>query len=397
MNTKDLPGVIKALFAANMVPYLEGHRGIGKSQIVAQVAMDLFGEALEHQDAVLWDIRLAQYEVGDFGGLPELVEAKDGSRRTTHRIADFMPPDTPDTVGILFLDEVNRASPDMEQLLFQLLEPAPDGLRHFRNYTLSPGVMIVMAGNQAYNVYKTKAMDPALTDRVFSIRVEPDFPSWKKWAQGPGDIADEVIKFLETHGNMFHVPPERDTKGIIGVTPNPRAWKKTSDILKGLSMGSTPQADQVLRQEVIGGKVGTEAAALLMTYIDREYGKPISGAEVLESMSKKATQKKFLKQSTDAMTATITDTIDVVNKAQTDEAIEEEKRNITPEQYKNLRELLKILGPEYLVTLIKGISVNENHQCLPVMNEYLGHDEELFEVITGILDKAQEGEDESGE
>ena len=109
---------------------LWGPPGVGKSQMIAQVA--------QHNQVNLIDIRLSQMEPSDLRGIPfrkdELVEWA-------------IPAMLPDAkrhgqAGILFLDEITSAPPSVSAAAYQLILD-----RRLGNYQVPEGWVIIAAGN----------------------------------------------------------------------------------------------------------------------------------------------------------------------------------------------------------------------------------------------------------
>jgi MoxR-like ATPase len=87
---------INALWPLSYTVMLWGRPGVGKSQLVAQLA--------KQRNAELRDVRLSQKTAADIGGLPALDHQ---NRQTTFYLPDFLPRE--DKPGILFLDELPGA------------------------------------------------------------------------------------------------------------------------------------------------------------------------------------------------------------------------------------------------------------------------------------------------
>jgi len=125
-----------------------GDHGIGKSQAVYQLGDDFKLPIVER--------RLSQMSEGDMIGLPEL---KDGVTR-------FAPPDwyktACDTPVILFLDELNRATDEIQQGAFQIVLG-----RELNGHKLHPETRVYVAVNHGAE-YNVNDMDPALLDRFWT-------------------------------------------------------------------------------------------------------------------------------------------------------------------------------------------------------------------------------------
>ena len=134
MNVTETKRTLKGLPPRKSVLLESGH-GLGKSQVVRQVAQELSKETGRVYGFV--DIRLSQREVGDIIGMPRSLDQfdvshnvfKDGKLVSETKVAQnitvndipFWFPTDPDSFGILFLDELNRATREVQQAAFELV------------------------------------------------------------------------------------------------------------------------------------------------------------------------------------------------------------------------------------------------------------------------------------
>ena len=133
---------------------LRGRHGIGKSTVVYQFADKIGRQVVER--------RASQMTEGDLVGLP-IVEGN--STR-------FNPPDwfktACDEPVILFLDEVDRATLEVRQGIFELTDS-----RKLNGHTLHPETLVFAAvnGGEHGEQYQVGEMDPAELDRwtVFDL------------------------------------------------------------------------------------------------------------------------------------------------------------------------------------------------------------------------------------
>jgi len=113
-----------------------GHTGTDKTALVKQMAKE--------NNWGYMQLRIAQIEATDLRGIPVKEEGK------TH----FLPPEKlpRDGEGILFLDEINRASHDVLQAVFRLIEP---GEHTTGTCVLPAGWSVVAAANYENDSYTT--------------------------------------------------------------------------------------------------------------------------------------------------------------------------------------------------------------------------------------------------
>jgi hypothetical protein len=150
----------------------------------------------------LIDFRCSQIEAFDLRGLPD--KTPDGRTR-------FLPPaDLPrDGQGILFLDELNRASRDVMAAAFQLVLD-----RRLGEYELPQGWSIVCAGNFTHGEdYHVEQLDAAFRDRFCHLIVSSGSATYDEWCQWAceqfSDLAPNVIQFTgENLKYLEDVSPE---------------------------------------------------------------------------------------------------------------------------------------------------------------------------------------------
>ena len=250
-NTKhilnNMPNTVSVL--------LKAKHGVGKSRSVQQVAIENGWD--------FYDVRLSQCEVGDIKGLPY----RDGDLMKFAKPEWF--PKDPNSKGILFLDELNRATKDVLQAVFELCldrrldgTPLPDGWR-------------VVAAINADDEYDVVELDPALADRWFHIDFEPTVEEWLSWAKD-NDIVPEIRQFISRNENLLD-PPVGNLE-INKVYPSRRSWATLSNTIKHMGLLNS---DEGMFVQVTKGFVGTEVAIMLQRFISNEYSR-IKPSDVLD-------------------------------------------------------------------------------------------------------------------
>ena len=193
---------------------LRGRHGVGKSELVYQIASTL--------DLPVVERRASQMTEGDLVGLP----------RTDGEVTSFCAPDWLDDACkravLLFLDEVDRAIPEVRQGIFELT----DSRKIFGNY-LHPDTVVVAAvnGGEHGSQYQVGEMDPAELDRWTVFDVEPSVEDWLDWAKE--NTTDVVWDFV--NHNRSHLEHSGDFEPNK-VYPSRRSWKRFSDCLKSAEM-----------------------------------------------------------------------------------------------------------------------------------------------------------------
>jgi hypothetical protein len=183
---------------------LWGPPGVGKSQMVAQVA--------EKHGVPVIDIRLSQMEPSDLRGIPF---------RSGDTVEWAVPAMLPDAErhgpeGILFLDEITSAAPSVSAAAYQLILD-----RRLGEYRVPEGWAIFAAGNRQGDRGVTYTMPAPLANRFSHFEVEVHLDDWVAWAYAHG-IDDRVIGFLRFRPELlFDFDPAHNPVAF----PSPRSWE----------------------------------------------------------------------------------------------------------------------------------------------------------------------------
>lgn len=204
--------------------------GIGKSSVVKQVASEL--------GIQLIDLRLPQLEPSDLRGIPV-------PNRDTKRAEWFMPEYLPvDGNGILFLDEIEKASLSVRNSALQLILD-----RRVGSYRLPDGWSIVCAGNREDDGAFSQQLGSAMANRMIHFEIHPDYETWLSWARNNG-ISDSIIGYLAFRPDHLH----RYDPGV-NAFPSPRSWEMANIMLQGIENSS--EQNEILKS-VVGEFVAIE-------------------------------------------------------------------------------------------------------------------------------------------
>jgi hypothetical protein len=207
-------------------------------------------------------------------GIPEIqkVLAQDV---TVHDLAEWFPTD-PDSCGFLFLDELFRASKDLQNAVMEL---ALDYRYHFRELPI--GWRVVSASNDNMDVYAGNSPDPALYDRFLKIKFKPSLAEWMAFAENDAQVHASVLKYLGKFPRDLGL--DREGKIEAGkIIQSPRSWISLSDCIKHM----TENGDDVLRDHdyltyLAKGYLGDTVAINYVDYIKKDY-KIYSAQDILE-------------------------------------------------------------------------------------------------------------------
>ena len=184
--------------------FIWGAPGIGKSSAVTQVAKD--------KDLELIDLRISQLAPTDIRGLPY---TKDGR-------AYFAPPSFLPTSGegILFLDELNMASPSVMGIAQQLILD-----RQVGDYKVPEGWFIVAAGNRTEDRAAISQMPAPVANRFIHFHIDSSLDSLKEYAIGAG-INEKILAFLNFRPQLLYNFEKNQS-----AWPSPRSWEFANTLL----------------------------------------------------------------------------------------------------------------------------------------------------------------------
>lgn len=295
---------------SNVTPFIWGHRGLGKSSIVKQLAEDNGWGFI--------DLRCSQLEASDIRGLPDRGEdgrthylppadmpladmsneqiftelatilgipvgdgGKKGSEgadtaKLAESIAKKLDGSDLDLLrryeqrrqelqsrnqrGILFLDEVNRAQDDVLQAIFQLILD-----RRVGQYVLPPGWSVMAAGNFMEGYRVGGFDDPAFLNRFCHVTMAGGETTLEEWvnymSSSHGGDATDVIEFATQ--NTKHL--DGDVAGELGfsIQPSRRSWEMVTRVQKVVKESNFSDTAKI---EVYAGLVGRDLALSFSRY-----------------------------------------------------------------------------------------------------------------------------------
>jgi hypothetical protein len=261
MDIKTFINVVSRM-PADISVLARGATGVGKSDIFHQIGNNLGLPVI--------DRRLSQMTEGDILGLPEL---KDGITR-------FAPVDwfvrACNEPVVLFLDEINRASVEVQQCAFQIVLD-----RQLNGMELHPDTRIYSAINEG-SEYQVNEMGPALMRRFWTVDLEPTTEDWLKWAAKDNRIDNIIIEFIQQQpAHLRHKGEMEPCK----VYPNPASWDRLNKSLVYAGMNpskccgsETPSGFYALSL----GFVGVEASIAFNDFV-QNYERQYSAESILDN------------------------------------------------------------------------------------------------------------------
>lgn len=267
VNTKELRTLLESTPPGHNI-MLSGKHGIGKSQIITD-----FFKAKGMKVVTLFLGQMS--DPGDLLGLPNKDEE---TGKTVFMPPNWFPTDREPVV--LFLDELNRARPEILQCIMDLALN-----RKLAGRELPAGSRIISAVNDG-DEYQLTDLDPALASRFNIYNFKPTVGEWLRWASHAG-LDKHVIEFIENNKSML------DSDGLaaqmpssLEKTPDRRGWERVSDILK-----NTPTITNTTKK-VVAGIIGVTAATEFFESLSQTH---IIGAKsILKDFDRqKATLEKY--------------------------------------------------------------------------------------------------------
>lgn len=238
LDAQELHEVLRLTPAEHNI-LLIGRHGIGKSEIIT---------AFYRQQG----LRVVPFFLGqmsDPGDLIGLLHKDEVSGRSI-----FLPPywwPQPDAPLVLFLDELNRARPEILQAVHDLALN-----KRLAGKQLPAGSIVIAAVNEG-DEYQLTELDPALVSRFNLYEFAPTVEEWLVWATNHA-VDERVIAFIQK--NHHHLDGERvgqdeamQHTGLVK-QPDRRSWVRVSAFIK------PQQSLSPVAHKAIAGMVGIPAA-----------------------------------------------------------------------------------------------------------------------------------------
>jgi len=234
---------------ARRVPMIHGSPGIGKSDIIRQVA--------EEFDLFVIDIRLAQCDPTDLLGFPQVQNGKAGyvPMNTFPLEGDPLPinPKTgkPYSGWLIFFDEFNACAKAVQSAAFKIVLERMVGI-----WKLHERVLMAAAGNLATDNGIVEELSTPMQSRLVHMLLVPDLEEFLDWAEDH-KFDRRIISYLRFKPGALHDfrPDHADATFAC-----PRTWAFADSILK-----VTDEGDED-RQALLGGAITRGYASELMDF-----------------------------------------------------------------------------------------------------------------------------------
>jgi hypothetical protein len=244
---------------------LRGRHGVGKSEVVYQIADNMNLPVVER--------RASQMTEGDLLGMPspELVEVNGEQASQFRPFSWFIQACTEPVV--LFLDEVDRATTEVRQGIFELTDS-----RKLAGWMLHEDTVVVAAvnGGEHGDQYQVNEMDPAELDRYTVFDVEPSVEDWLNW--GKDNVEGLVWDFINQNRNHLEHNDDFEPNKVY---PSRRSWKRLNDCLVSAGLLQEGALSPILFN-LACGFVGFEAAVSLNDFV-KNYERQVTVEDVLDN------------------------------------------------------------------------------------------------------------------
>lgn len=267
MKFSEIKTSVKTVLETGYVPFIRGLHGIGKSEMIKEIANEIANE--NDCEVSLHCVDMSHIKEGELTGMP--ITGKDPetgeliNSYTLYNLFNVAIKEVNQGIKvILFFDEINRT----EKVVFnELMQIVLSKLIQGRQ--LPKEIMIVAAGNpeditkykNASDDYAVLPMDPALKDRFFIFELDVDPVEWLKWATEDNHIDQDIIEFLTEYPNMLHFLSNNE------INPTPRSWKMVSDVYKVLKKRGELDKYENDLITIGSGKIGVDTIVSFIRFI----------------------------------------------------------------------------------------------------------------------------------
>ena len=320
---------------------LRGRHGVGKSQVVYQVANRL--------DLPVVERRASQMTEGDLLGVPSPEGMTiNGEQASKFRPFDWLVQACTEPV-VLFFDEIDRATIEVRQGIFELTDS-----RKLAGWNLHEDTVICAAinGGNHGSQYQVGEMDPAELDRWTTFDIEPTVEDWLDW--GRDNVNRLMWDFI--NNNRIHLEHGDDFEPNK-VYPSRRSWDRLDKTLELADLYEDPTSTSVFN--LAAAFVGFEAAVALADYIKNKE-KVVQPAEIIDEGKIELTEEFG-----------INDHAALVEKMDAESSFESE---LSPKQIENVAAYFCTLPSEVAMKLwysISRVNVDNAQSIHPLIRDHL--------------------------
>lgn len=263
INIAQAEKLVIAAIKAGLVPNLLSSPGVGKSDLIRQVA--------EKFNLAVVDYRLSQSDPTDLNGFPMLDAETKRADYAAPRNIPLITDDIPEGKDgwLLFFDEITSASNAVQASAYKIILDRMVG-----DQKIHPRVVMASAGNLITDRAIVNRLSTAMQSRLVHLQVQPCLDSWIKWAM-VNNVDHRIISFLRFKPDLLHNfdPDHSDTTFAC-----PRTWEFTHKIL------SNNQWDQIPAEGIalLAGTVGEGCAHEFLAF-DSLYSKLPTKSDIVNN------------------------------------------------------------------------------------------------------------------
>jgi MoxR-like ATPase len=246
MKKETLDKIFEKALEKKKAIIIVGNFGVGKSQLVYEFAEKKANELkkkliiwhqlseeekkrfiedkkLREESFILVDIKLQSVgDISKISGIPIIVNGNN-EHKVFWELPSFLKVLAyPESSGVLFLDEINMASPSLQSISFELLLQRKVG-----EWKLSDNVLILGAGNNLEVNISANVIPKPLINRVIFLKFDGfDRDTWIEWAVNK-NLDSRIIAFVKAFGDLIV-----DADEELEQSSRPRSYELLSDMIK---------------------------------------------------------------------------------------------------------------------------------------------------------------------
>lgn len=266
----QLKSVLSVVYNNQLALFIHGTFGIGKSIAVeefcklkaAELGLEFskdFNDINDEGKFIYLPIILHQYDPAELKGLPFPNEDR---TKTVFLPMGLLPEKGH---GLIFFDEINLASPMIQNNAYQIIQD-----RRLGFWKCPDGYTAIGAGNLVDDRGHTYEMAMPLNNRFMHIQlnvpavhdIEVEGQNVKGWVNDfalSAGVDSRIINYLSYQpGHLYKYNPESDTQDVTCATP--RMWEKVSKMIKGVT-------DENMLHLLVASGVGSGIASEFVAWL----------------------------------------------------------------------------------------------------------------------------------
>ena len=246
----------RSLVGGKRVPYLVGHPGIGKTQIVKSLGKNVlhFNVSTFTPDAFTGKTGILQGDTHIIKGLRKVEETREEGKTFVAKPAWYIKlikmseeAERNHERCILFLDEFDKLTPNMQVFINGIV----DDPRTIAGWEIPANVDIILAGNTEEYSEASMPISGEVVSRLNRIEVVPSVIEWLEWAVNNG-VDPIVVTYISLNRDKLLCDAKTATGEYdYSKSLNPRSWdQKISEAIKaGRYFEEMPDLEDIMTKE----------------------------------------------------------------------------------------------------------------------------------------------------